>query len=325
VSTRAKAVPILLLFWAVFAVGCGGSNTPAPESATAGPRPQVAQELAQLREENEHLESRVRELEGRLSLSRAAVRELREEARMRDAAPEREVVRIGAPSTVAQAVRARDEEEEGWDEPGGEPETFGIQDDGSDAPRPVLRLYGSPATSLTDPVDTSIPLQIPPAPPGVPSSLPVAAMPAPELAFRATANPVPAHNAREERAQRADRAAVTAYQQALRHLRDRHFADALRAFDDFLRAHPRHPYAPSAMYWQGEVHYAMRDYRLALTRFSRVVDEYPGATKVADSLYKMGLCHKRMGRERAARRIFERVRRQYPDSVAARLSVQEDA
>jgi tol-pal system protein YbgF len=316
----------MLLFWAVFAVGCGGANTPESETAReASQRPEVARELAQLRQENEHLESRVRELEGRLSLSRAAVRELREEAQARAAAaPEREVVRIGGRPTVAQAVRGG---EEGWDEPGSEPEPepFGIQDDGGDSPRPVLRLYGSPAASLTDPLDTSIPLQVPAAPPGVPTSLPVAGVPAPELAFRATQNAAPAQTERQERAQRADRAAVAAYRQALRHLRDRRFADALRAFDDFLRAHPRHPYAPSAMYWQGEVHYAMRDYRLALGRFSRVVDEYPRATKVADSLYKMGLCHKRMGRERAARRIFERVRRQYPDSVAARLSVQEDA
>ncbi|MBW2463359.1 MAG: tetratricopeptide repeat protein, partial [Deltaproteobacteria bacterium] len=46
---------------------------------------------------------------------------------------------------------------------------------------------------------------------------------------------------------------------------------------------------------------------------------------VADSLFKLGMCHKRMGRSHAARRFFERVRRQFPESVAARLSVQEDA
>ncbi len=318
--TRVREVAVLSLAWALFAIGCGAS-TPPPETGPARQEQATeARRVAQLEQENDELERRVRELEGRLSLSRATVRDLREAERARGAvATEREVVRIGGSTPVSQPVQSGDDE--GWDEPGMEQETFGIQDDGSDGPRPVLRLYGSPAA----PIDTSVPLQVPPTPPGIPTSLPVGDMPAPELAFRSASSPVPAQNARQERTRRADRAAVAAYQEALRHLRDRRFADALRAFDDFLRSHPRHPYAPSAMYWQGEVHYAMRDYRLALSRFSRVVDEYPRATKVADSLYKMGLCHKRMGRERAARRIFERVRRQFPDSVAARLSVQEDA
>ncbi len=319
--TRAKDLSSLttisLSLWAIFTVGCGGAATPPPETADAvGPE----RELAQLRQQNEELSSRLRELESSLSLSRATVRELRAAEQHRNAAsPEREVVRIGgAPAPVTRDVRPG---EEGWDEPRAEEETFGIQDDGSEGPRPLLTLYGSPAA----PIDTSIPLQIPPAPPGVPGSLPVAALPAPELAFRSASSPAPARDAREERVRQADRAAVTAYQQALAHLRDRQFAEALRAFDDFLRSHPRHPYAASAVYWQGEVYYAMRDYRLALSRFERVVDQYPEASKVADSLYKMGLCQKRMGRERAARRIFEQVRRRYPDSVAARLSVQEDA
>jgi len=314
VGNLQKALSLLLLFWTVLAIGCGGAEAPPPETPEAQGPSAEAQQVVQLEQQNDELAGRVRELEGRLSLSRAEARDLREAETSRRAAPEREVVRIRGSDPVAEAAAA-----EGWDEPG--VETFGHQEEEDGTPRPVLRLYGSPAAA---PLDTSTPLIIPPAPPGIPVGLPVAQLPAPERAFAAGAPP-PRTLARSNRAERADQAALSAYQLALAHLRDRRYENALSAFDDFLRAHPRHPYAASAVYWQGEVHYAMRDYRRALARFSRVVDDYPQATKVADSLFKMGMCHKRMGRERAARRIFERVRRQFPESVAARLSVQEDA
>jgi tol-pal system protein YbgF len=310
-------MPLFLHLSVVVLMGCGGAETLVETTPTAE-APSAESQLRRLHEQNEQLASRVRELEGRLSLSRAEARELREAAVQREAAPEREIVRIGAHAPAAQLAQR---DEGAWDEPQ-EEEAFGIAEDESDrSPRPVLRLYGSPAAA---PIDTSTPLFIPPPPPGIPFGLPIADLPSPELAFAASA-PDRTPMVRDSRAHRADQAAVAAYQAALTHLRDRHFDDALRAFDAFLNAHPRHPYAASAVYWQGEVYYAMRDYSRALARFSRVVDNYPSAAKVSDSLFKMGLCHKRMGRAGAARRIFERVRRQHPDSVAARLSVQEDA
>lgn len=326
-----------LVLWIGAGIGCAGQETAPVETAEEVGPSEEDHRLEQLDQQNDHLASRVRELESSLHLARAEARDLRESESRRADGPSREVVRLGhhtAAVTSADAANLG-----GWDEPEDSPrsdsrqgEGRGSRTDGAtaesgaawDVPvddgraRPVLRLYGSPAASL----DTSTPLVIPPAPPGMPTTLPIAAIPEPSAALMATRS----HSRSAAPAtRRADQAAVSAYQLALTHVRDRRFSEALRSFDAFLTAHPRHPYAASAVYWQGEVYYAMRDYGHALTRFSRVVDDYPRATKVADSLFKLGMCHKRMGRSRAARQFFERVRRQYPESVAARLSVQEDA
>lgn len=298
---------------------CASQPPPPVEDATAQQEQREAEErLTRLDDQNEQLQSRVRELESRLHLARAEVQELRDadEAR-RNAAADREVVRIGhhTPQPVA---------DDDWDVPGADEDSWEVvgepepADDAS-GPRPVLRLYGSPAANL----DTSTPLVIPPAPPGVPSSLPVVAggdpvFPPPARAARAVSD-------ERRRPQPTDDPAIARYREALRALSARRFEEALRGFDAFLRARPDHPYAPSAIYWQGEVHYAMRDYGQALTHFARVVSRHPRANKAPDALFKMGMCHQRMGREAAARRFFERVRREHPDSVAARLAAQEDA
>jgi tol-pal system protein YbgF len=190
-------------------------------------------------------------------------------------------------------------------------------DDG--APRPVLRLYGSPAASLealgpgtAEPVplraaDTVPPIPLAPVTPSAPSAVvpPVQAPPPPEA--------------------RRSEAAVERYRVALGHVQGQRLTEALAALTGFLNEFPSHPYADNALYWRGEVEYAMRRYPEALRDFQRLVREHPRGNKVPDALLKMGLCHLRMGDTDRARAYFRRVRNEYPDSVAARLASQEDA
>jgi tol-pal system protein YbgF len=189
----------------------------------------------------------------------------------------------------------------------------------------LLQLYGTP--SPID-VESSAPLVLPEPPPGVPSRLPVAALPGgeppePPVDF-APSYDAPRSSAPPRATENAS-PVLDRYRTALRLVRDRRFDEALRALDQFIAAHPRHPYAVNAVYWQGEVHYALRDYRTALAKFEEVVTRHPDTAKVPDSLLKMALCHRRIGNERRARAILARVRRDFPESVAARLSAQEDA
>jgi tol-pal system protein YbgF len=301
--------------------GCAGSSPPprdARSEASALPA-----RMAALEAQNEALEQEVRELEGRLALSQAEARDLREDA-SRIGSTHREVVRIGAaaapPSTPVQPGTTGEGGDE-WDEPEDE------DDEADSGPRPLLQLYGT-RSPIAD--EASAPLILPEPPPGVPSRLPIAALPGgeppePPVDFAPMYAPAPAGVATARTTPSPPSPVIERYQAALRLVRDRRYEDALTALDQFVTAHPRHPYTVNAVYWQGEVHYALRDYRHALAKFQEVVTRHPDTSKVPDSLLKMALCHRHIGNERRARALLLRVQREFPESVAARLSVQEDA
>ncbi len=302
----------------VWATGCAAATPPVagPDRAVLEAQAQ-SRRIAALETENRAHTDRIRQLEGQLALARAEVEELRGGSRVALA----DTVRIGAPTE-----RAPDAVD--WVDTDGvavsgqappQPPAAAPEDEG--APRPVLRLYGSPAASLealapagAEPIplraaDTVPPIPLVPVTPAAPAA------PA----------PAPASAQRPPSEARASEAAVERYRLALGHVQGQRLAEALAALTGFLNEFPSHPYADNALYWRGEVEYALRHYPEALRDFQRLVREHPRGNKVPDALLKMGLCHLRMGDTDRARAYFRRVRNEYPDSVAARLASQEDA
>ena len=316
------ALPSLSVVLAL--AGCGAA-TASSGTTVATAHPRGPSRLHALEERNAALERDVRELEARLALSQAEARELGDRLDAQTAAaPIADVVRIGASSASPAEADGR-----GWVE--AEPDDETEPDDGR--PRPLLRLYGvpgeAPAGGIRDaatvPPIPLEPLVLPPAPPGVPTRLPVAAYPeAPVEGIAPVASSVPGVRPPLPGSPPLS-AAIESYRQALGLVRDRRYPEARAALDAWLAANPSHPYAPSAVYWRGEVLYALHEYAAARAEFERVVERWPRAGKVADALFKIGMCHLRMGDDHRARAYFARVRREHPDSVAARLSAQEDA
>ncbi|MBC7174261.1 MAG: tol-pal system protein YbgF [Polyangiaceae bacterium] len=300
---------LLLASSMVFATGCAA----ATQNAAATTRTSVAQDtsesrLNQLEAESAGRQDRIRHLEGQLALSRAEAEELR-------------ASRLAIPSTVRIGEGpAAPSDDAGWVSDDGVPASEGHAEGRASSageepsgPRPLLRLYGSPAASLdgsmTAPVDdlrrTAPPLPLLPGPIPPPGSAPATA-PAPR------SNPSDAH-------------AVARYRAALEHVRARRLDQATIALTGFIQELPNHPYADNALYWRGEVLYALRRYPEALRDFERVVREHPRGNKVPDALLKIGLCHRQMGDAVRARAYFRRLRDEHPDSVAARLAIEEDA
>ncbi len=328
---------IFLASTVAWAAGCAASAQhvppPGPDAAAEAAR---AQQLAALEEESARRAERIRQLEGQLALTRAEVEDLRHAP-----APLESTVRIGGGGGSVEPVTAG-----GWvDRDGVEvsADDVAMDDFGeaeareeSSGPRPLLRLYGSPAVPLdgvgaygagprpialplpgTAPAfDPAAPRIAAPAPAPIPAPLPTYA---PALPPAAPVAPAPAPAAP------GPSAAVAQYRIALDHLRSQRLAEAASAFAAFLDANPGHAYADNARYWRGEALYAMRRYPEAIREFERVVREHPRGNKVPDALLKIGLCHRRMGDAARARAYFRRVRSEHPDSVAARLATEEDA
>lgn len=303
----------------------------AAEAQTAPTTPDTA-ELERARAARvavERAQSRLRELEAELALSRAESDQLRDEVgTLRAEANQRS-------TTVSRQCAS---------EPASTPEPEVVVAEAEPAPadagpRPVLRLYG-PAPSERPAMRTDVaavpgpnaPSIVAPPPQGA-ARLPVYAMgtdpsdvPAIPVAPVAVAGqePPPATAAPLVQPEDHDRA-TRQYRRALRSLSERRLRDAREGLARFVAEHPSHPYADNAMYWRAEILYTRRDYRGALRELSQLIERYPRGNKVPDALLRIGVCYERLGRRGSARRVFDRLRAQYPRSVAARQAAREDA
>lgn len=97
--------------------------------------------------------------------------------------------------------------------------------------------------------------------------------------------------------------------------------EAQQAFEAFVAAHPRHPYADNAQYWVGECLYDRMEFETARAEFLRVINEHPDGNKVPDAMVKVGLCEQRLGRSAEARRMYDAAMLSYPDSQAAAVAM----
>lgn len=113
-----------------------------------------------------------------------------------------------------------------------------------------------------------------------------------------------------------------AYEAAFELTREREFAAAIDAFEQFIADYPDGDYEPNAWYWLGELHLASDppDLEAARQAFVQVTERWPEHAKVADALYKLGVVYHRLDDAETARTMLERVQEAHPNSSAARLA-----
>lgn len=296
----------------IFAFGCAhGATGPTTPEPTAAERAE-AEELRTLRARQAEQDAQLRELRTELALARA------ERAEPAPALPS-ETVRIGGDAPGAPEATSFDDDDGGeWDAPASELPEEELEPEPRGR-RPVLRLYGS-ATESSDLPDVPV-RAIPAAEasgwaraslPGHASAvattpLPTATMPVAPLA---PAAPMPAL--------RAGDPGRTAYRAALGALRAQRFDAALGGFDRFLTDHPGHGLAPNARYWRAELLYIRRDYRQARRAFELYLRRHPRAAKAPDAWLRLSQCHQHMGNRSRAAEALARLRSEHPESVAAR-------
>jgi tol-pal system protein YbgF len=108
-----------------------------------------------------------------------------------------------------------------------------------------------------------------------------------------------------------------AYETAFSHYRVGDYPAAVRSFEAFLRAYPKHPLAANAQYWIGESHLQMRDFQAAIDAQRRLLAAYPDSNKVPDALLIIGTAESSLGAATAARTTFEDLIARYPASDSA--------
>lgn len=160
---------------------------------------------------------------------------------------------------------------------------------------------------------------------GAPAAAPAAntapAATRPATAPRPAPAAVPAADARADSGtlpQGTDEAG--AYRVAFGLLQAGRYADASRAFNEFLARWPSGAYAANALYWLGESYYVTQNYAFALEQFQAVRQRYPQHDKAAGALLKTGMAHHGLRQLDQAERDYRAVVEQYPGSDVARIA-----
>lgn len=94
-------------------------------------------------------------------------------------------------------------------------------------------------------------------------------------------------------------------------------ANAVKAFQEFLKKYPDSVHVPNANYWLGNAQFALKDYKGALDTYQGMLKDFPETPKSADVLYGIALCQQGLKRSISARKTLKQLVAKYPTSEAA--------
>lgn len=94
-------------------------------------------------------------------------------------------------------------------------------------------------------------------------------------------------------------------------------ANAVKAFQEFLKKYPDSVQVPNANYWLGNAQFALKDYKGALDTYQGLLKDFPETPKSADVLYGIAVCQQGLKRTNASRKTLKQLVAKYPRSEAA--------
>jgi len=110
------------------------------------------------------------------------------------------------------------------------------------------------------------------------------------------------------------------YQQAFKLLKKSQYDQAIKAFAEFVAAHPDNQYSDNAQYWMAEALYVKRQYEDAIKEYNNLVTNYPESQKIPHGLLKIGYSYQELGKTDEAKLWYTDVRQRFPGTTASRLA-----
>jgi tol-pal system protein YbgF len=95
------------------------------------------------------------------------------------------------------------------------------------------------------------------------------------------------------------------------------YANAVKAFQDFVKKFPDSVRVSNANYWLGNAQLAMKDYKNALDTYQGYLRDFPEAPESADVMYGIARCQQGLKRPIAARKTLKKLVAKYPASEAS--------
>jgi len=106
------------------------------------------------------------------------------------------------------------------------------------------------------------------------------------------------------------------YDYAFNLLRQADYANAEKAFAQFLKTHPDNTLSSNAQYWMGETLYVRNKFKEAAVAFAEGYQKYPKSNKAPDSLLKLSLALSAMKANDDACAALGELTRNYKDAPA---------
>lgn len=115
----------------------------------------------------------------------------------------------------------------------------------------------------------------------------------------------------------------TAYQHAVDLiLKQRDYASAITAFQQFQQNYPNSAFIPNTHYWLGQIYFAKKQDKEAVQSFAAVL-AYPDSNKHPDALVKLGDLAKRNNNMAQAKKYYQQVIAKYPESASAKYAQEQ--
>jgi tol-pal system protein YbgF len=95
------------------------------------------------------------------------------------------------------------------------------------------------------------------------------------------------------------------------------YANAVKAFQEFVKSFPDSVRVPNANYWMGNAQLAMKDYRNALDTYEAYIKNFPEARRTADVMYGIARCQQGLKQPVSSRKTLKKIVAKYPASEAA--------
>ncbi len=95
------------------------------------------------------------------------------------------------------------------------------------------------------------------------------------------------------------------------------YANALKAFQEFLKKYPESVHLPNALYWLAVSQFGLQDSSSALATYEKLLASYPAAPKAADALVNKAICLQDLKQAAAAQKTLKQVIVKYPNTAAA--------
>ena len=151
-----------------------------------------------------------------------------------------------------------------------------------------------------------------PAPSG-PASVPATQLPA-QTAAPAPGAPAPANDPTVGTLPTG--AAQERYDYAFNLIRQGDYANAEKAFRQFLREHPNHSLTSNAQYWMAETHYVRGQFKEAAIGFAEGYQKFPKSSKAPDSLLKLAMSLGNLNQKSDACTALRQLDADYKDAPA---------
>ncbi len=95
------------------------------------------------------------------------------------------------------------------------------------------------------------------------------------------------------------------------------YANAAKAFQEFLKKYPGSAHAPNANYWLGNAQFALKDYKGALSIYQGLLKTVSSTPRAADVLFGIAGCQSELKQAAPAQKTLRLLVAKYPASEAA--------